>query len=425
MSVTSQTLPLADPFNIVDGDCYRDRAYREGDALVKRIELLLPRIAERAAETETLGHVPATSLAELSDAGLFRALTPLQFGGLEVDPASFFECVMKISAACPATGWVGGFYGVHAWQIALMDKRVQQEVWARSTDRGVASSYAPTGTVTSADGGFLLNGQWSFCSGIDGADWVILGGVIKDHSDGPAQRSFVVPKRDYTIVPDSWDVVGLAGSGSGSITLKDAFVPDYRTHRTLDVYQRTERGFEVNDRPLYQLSWLTMFYSTVAAVATGAARGAVTTFVDVTRTRVSAISGATLAQNGFLHLRIANALNAIDTLATRLPRRWRDAFDLACEGGESDLLCRKQLRFEGADAIAASFDAVSEIIEMGGGNVIERTHPVQRFFRDLLAIRNHPTAQREAFASIYIQHLLGVPSPEFTPAAQGMLLYYS
>ncbi len=420
----SQTLSLIDRAAADDDTSYSDRCYAEGRALVGRIEALLPSIAARVEETESLQRVAEASLREMSDAGLFRCFVPRQFGGLEIDPASFFECLILLGSACPSSAWVGGFYGVHAWQIALMDKRVQEEIWGASTDRGIASSYAPTGKVTSVDGGFVLNGSWAFCSGIDGADWVILGGVVTDGAYGTEARSFVVPKSDYSIDPDSWNVVGLTGSGSRTITLVNAVVPDHRTHRVIDAFQRTERGFEINDRALYKLSWLSMFYNTIAAVATGAAIGAVDAFMNTTRSRVSAVSGMAAAQNPYLHLRAANALNSIDLLRERLPRRWREDFDRACAGGESDIRFRKRARFEAADTTATAFDAVSAIIEMGGGNVIDRDRPVQRFFRDLLAMRNHPTAQREAFAAVYVEDLLGLPAPEFSPAAMGSLLYH-
>ncbi len=38
----------------------------------------------------------------------------------------------------------------------------------------------------------------------------------------------IIPRTDYEIIEDSWDVVGLRGTGSKDVVVKDAFVPDYR-----------------------------------------------------------------------------------------------------------------------------------------------------------------------------------------------------
>lgn len=39
----------------------------------------------------------------------------------------------------------------------------------------------------------------------------------------------------YTIVEDSWDVIGLSGTGSRDIVVDDAFIPSYRAVRFEDV----------------------------------------------------------------------------------------------------------------------------------------------------------------------------------------------
>lgn len=38
----------------------------------------------------------------------------------------------------------------------------------------------------------------------------------------------ILPRADYQIVEDSWNVVGLRGTGSKDIIVADAFVPSYR-----------------------------------------------------------------------------------------------------------------------------------------------------------------------------------------------------
>ena len=79
------------------------------------------------------------------------------------------------------------------------------------------------------------------------------------------QLHVVLPRADYTIVDDSWDVVGLKGTGSKDILVADAFVPDYRVFDT-DAVVAT-----IRDRP-----------KNVNIVATG--RDAPAALVDVADT---------------------------------------------------------------------------------------------------------------------------------------------
>ena len=78
----------------------------------------------------------------------------------------------------------------------------------------------------------MLNGRWSFSSGTDHCEWVFLGGLVVDEEGNTSPMPgmhFVLPRKDYDIIDDSWNVVGLRGSGSKDVVVRDAFVPEYRT----------------------------------------------------------------------------------------------------------------------------------------------------------------------------------------------------
>jgi 3-hydroxy-9,10-secoandrosta-1,3,5(10)-triene-9,17-dione monooxygenase len=101
---------------------------------------------------------------------------------------------------------------------------------------------------------------------------------------------------------------------------------------------------------------------------------------------------------------------------------WHELYRQVCSGTEPCRQDRLRNRFESADTIARCYDAVSQVIQVGGGGVISATKPVQRFFRDLIAIRNHPTANREVFATLYAQSVLGLPPPPFDPSSMTGLI---
>ncbi len=186
---------------------------------------LLPTIRARAAETERLGRVPEDTIKLLTDADVFRAVQPRQWGGLELDLATFYEGMIQIASACGSTGWVASVVGIHPWQIALFANEAQREVWAEDPDARASSSYAPTGSVRRQGDGFHLSGRWSFSSGVDHCGWALLGAVVPDEGSGAEFRTFLVPRRDFTIDHESWRVSGLGGTGSKDVVVSGRLYP--------------------------------------------------------------------------------------------------------------------------------------------------------------------------------------------------------
>ena len=140
----------------------REESYAAGRKLVATAETLAPELFAFVDAAEEQNRIPDPAMEILTESGIFRALAPRRVGGLECDPASFFEAVARLGISSGSIGWVAGLVGVHAWQIAMLDARFQDEFWSGGPDLRASSSYAPTGTVKTVDGGFELSGRWAF-----------------------------------------------------------------------------------------------------------------------------------------------------------------------------------------------------------------------------------------------------------------------
>jgi 3-hydroxy-9,10-secoandrosta-1,3,5(10)-triene-9,17-dione monooxygenase len=153
---------------------------RDAQSVLTAIDDLLPQLRERAQETEDLRKIPDANIKALEDIGFFTLLQPEQWGGLQCDPAVFYEAVRRIASACGSTGWVASIIGVHNWHLALFDQQAQEEVWGEDTNVRVSSSYAPmgAGVVTEKADGYIVNGSWNWSSGCDHATWAFLGGPV-------------------------------------------------------------------------------------------------------------------------------------------------------------------------------------------------------------------------------------------------------
>ena len=193
----------------------------------ERIDRMRALRSQRAAQADRRGEaVKAEKLGKLTDrtveimqeAQCMRMFQPAEYGGLESRPREFAEAVMELAALDPAAGWVMGVVGVHPWQLAYNDKRVQDEVWGEDSSVWMASPYMPGGLAVPVEGGYKFSGKWGFSSGTDHCKWVFLGGMLAD-ADGqmvmpPTMVHVIIPRSEYEIVEDSWDVLGLRATRS-------------------------------------------------------------------------------------------------------------------------------------------------------------------------------------------------------------------
>ena len=163
----------------------------------------------------------------------------------------------------------------------------QDEVWGEDPAVRVSSSYAPMGAGIVVDGGYLVSGAWQWSSGCDHATWAFLGGpVIKDGK--PVDfGSFLIPRSEYRI-DDVWHVVGLKGTGSNTVAVKDVFVPRHRFLSYKSMNDRTAGGLENNTAPVYKMPWGTMHPTTITAPIMGMAYGAYDAHVEHQGKRVRA-----------------------------------------------------------------------------------------------------------------------------------------
>ena len=143
------------------------RAAEEGSAMLERIEALQPMLLANQELARTERRVPQENIQALQQAGFFLALQPTRWGGHELDPQAFFRMQLAIAESCMSTAWASGIVAVHAFQIALMDERAQQDVWRDDIHTRISSSYAPMGKVEVVDGGFRFSGRWGWSSGCE------------------------------------------------------------------------------------------------------------------------------------------------------------------------------------------------------------------------------------------------------------------
>lgn len=378
------------------------------EELIEAARSLVPRLRDRAADTERARRIPEATIKEMQELQLFKALQPRRYAGLELSPGAFYEAVMAVASACGSTGWVYGVVGVHPWQLALFPDLAQEEVWGEDPSTLVASSYAPTGSVERVDGGFRLRGTWNFSSGCLHCSWAFLGGIVEEDGE-PTHYSFLVPASDYRI-HDVWHVVGLAGTGSNDVVIDEAFVPEHRAQPTMA--RIGGPGAEVNKAAIYQLPYAAVFSNAITAGAIGIGLGAVEEYRQLMKRRVRvAYGGERAAQDPYSQLRLAEAAAEVDGVRLQMHRNMEEMLELAEAGREIPLELRARARRDQVRGTAAAIRATDRVFENCGGKALFLHQPIQRAWRDVHAARVHAINDPERGLLIYGGTEVGVDPP--------------
>ncbi|MCO1655513.1 acyl-CoA dehydrogenase family protein [Pseudonocardia humida] len=361
--------------------------------VVHQVEALAPRLAAAAAETERLGKLSAESVAVVKEAGVMRLLQPKDFGGFAAHPRDFAEAVMAVAAHCGSTGWVCGVGGLHPWEMALCDRRLQEEVWGVDPDTWIASPYMPSGVAVPTEGGYVLTGHWQFSSGTDHCDWIFLGAAVGDERGRPLRPPrvlhVVLPRSDYTIVDDSWNVVGLSGTGSKDVVVGGAFVPDYRTISADEVAEgelAAERAGRTDT--VYRLPFWSMFPLGITAAVIGITEGLLREHYDYQRDRVMA-TGTRVKEDPYTLYAIGEAAAEIAAARTQLLDGISQAYDLAEAGKPVGFEQRAVIRRNQTRCAWRAVQAGDQVFARSGGNALRLDKPMQRFWRDSHAGLHH------------------------------------
>ena len=382
---------------------------RDVQAVLAGIDDLLPKLRERAQAAEDRRQVSYETVNELDEVGFFKLLQPEQWGGLQADPTVFYEAVRRLASACGSTGWISSIIGVHNWHLALFDQKAQDEVWGDDPTVRVSSSYAPMGAGTVVDGGYLVSGAWQWSSGSEHATWAFLGGpVIKDGR--PVDfGSFLIPRTEYTI-DDVWHVVGLKGTGSNTVVVKDVFVPSHRFLSYKAMNDGTAGGYENNTAPVYKMPWGTMHPTTISAPIVGMAYGAYAAHVEHQGKRVrAAFAGEKSKDDPFAKVRIAEAASDIDAAWRQLIGNVGDEYALLQAGKEIPFELRARARRDQVRATARSIASIDLLFESAGATALVTGAPLQRFWRDAHAGRVHAANEPERAYLIFGNNEFGLP----------------
>jgi 3-hydroxy-9,10-secoandrosta-1,3,5(10)-triene-9,17-dione monooxygenase len=381
--------------------------------LIAAARAMGPALRERRAQCKADIRVPDETVAEFAQAGFFKLLQPEQWGGYAMDPQVFYSVGLEIAKHCPSSAWILGVIAVHNWQLAVFDDQAAQDVWADDPTVLLSSSYAPVGKVKVVDGGYRLSGHWGFSSGSEHCKWAFLGAVVPTPEapfDMANYRTFLVPISDYKIV-HNWDVVGLQGTGSHDIVVDDVFVPEHRTHRSMDGFLCDNPGNAVNNAPLYRMPFMQVFVRAVCTATLGALEGALAAYIEVAKTR--RVGPNKMINDPFARVLAAEVRSSIEEMKLTMIRNF-DAMMACCRAGEPiPIEDRVRYRYDSAVVADRCLALSSKMLKASGSGGIRDGSDLLAFHLDILASQAHVANHSTPFASNMGGMMFGEENTDF------------
>lgn len=360
------------------------------DEALARARALVPALRERAASAEQARRLPPETIADLDRSGLFRITQPKRWGGMELDFVAMLEIPAELARGCASTSWIVGNITIHHWMLALYDERTQAEVWDANPDVQIASGIAyHQGRARKADGGYVVSGTWNFSSGVDGADWNMLGATVRDGDQVIDHRMCLVPKTDYEVI-DDWHVLGMRATCSKTVRAQEVFVPE---RRALSAYAvrggAVFPGATVHRNPLYRVPLATLSSHPIVAAALGNARGALELTCDAVKGRSTSYTGASMRDFQAVQLRVGAAGARIDAAWQLARNDCLRAQEWAARGYVPTVEEKLAIKRNAAYAVTLCTEAVDHLHALAGANGIYDSYPIQRIFRDQHALAGH------------------------------------
>lgn len=368
---------------------------------------LLPRIAANGDEIERQRRLPEPLVAVLIEAGLFRLLLPRALGGAEIDPVTFVEIIEAVAGADGSTAWVLCQTAGTSMSAAYLPPHVAEEIFG--PPRGIlAWGPGPGALAVPAEGGYRINGAFSFASGCRHAAWLGAYCTVVDSDGAPRRRAdgavdgrtMIFPASSATM-KDIWHVIGLRGTGSDAYTVTDLFVPhDFAIARD-DPSERRQSG------ALYCFRLGNMFAAGFAGVALGIARAMMNELVTLAAGKVPRGFSSALRENAVVQSQVAQAEARLVSSRAYLMSSVEDGWREVGRHGELSLDRRVAIRLASTHAIQQAKAAADIIYHLAGSSAIFANAAFERRFRDIHAVTQQMQGRQFHFETVG-KYLLGL-----------------
>lgn len=367
-------------------------------SVLENAHVIADTIRPRAEEIEKSRRLPNDIAVMMAQAGLFRIMVPTYLGGMESTPMQAMEIIETIANADASAGWCVMIASTTGVTSAYLDKDVAARIFGEN-DIITGGVFAPMGKATFDQGGYQLSGHWNWASGSANCHWLLGGAMVMDKgkprlgADGvPETRQFLYPA-DKACLPDTWNVTGLCGTGSGDMVVDELFIPqEYSLSLAADK--------PVAEGPLYTFPVFGLLAIGIAAVSLGNARAAIDDLKDLARAKKSQGSSKTIGQRATSQVQLAQAEADFKSARAFLFDSVKIAYGAAQTDGEISLAMRADVRLAATNAVRRSADITHSMYDLAGGSSVFLNSSLQRRMRDAHVATQHMMVSPQTYELI-------------------------
>lgn len=382
------------------------------DMLIASAKEMIPFLKEKGPQHDIDKRISNEVARKLRDNGFFRICQSRENGGFGLRPSVLWRVTREVARGDSASAWILSLAGLHPWVGGMFSPQAQDEVFKDGTD---AVIIALTGNVgrgvdVQFDGShFTLNGKWTYASGIDVADWAAV--LVEAEVEGRKGRYLLlVPQSSFEIDDASWNVLGLRGTGSKDVYLKDEKVPVHRCISWDDLQQLKFPGSARNKDPMYQIPHTSLFVMSVAAAVAAVGHGMLDLYCDALQRRIPVGLNHAQLEDRFSMAELGKAASRLDMAFNQLMHDVDEMYDRAEAGYAFTIADRAKYRANAAVLSEVVMESVNIMVRNIGGSLLPNG-PIERCFRDIHSMASHFLLQTNHAAELYGRALMGLELP--------------
>jgi alkylation response protein AidB-like acyl-CoA dehydrogenase len=378
---------------------------------IARARDLKAAIAAASDAIESTRRLPDALVARLHEARLFRMLLPRSAGGDQLDPVNCLLVIEELSRHDASTGWVVFVANSSALIAAYLEPAAARAIYADPCST-IAWGPPNAARANAVPGGYRVSGTWDFASGCRHASWMGAhgqvveadGSIRRDARGKPIVRSLLFPAREATIL-DTWNTIGLCGTGSESYRVTDVFVPEAFSATRADPTSRREPG------PLYAFTMPGLYAVGAAGVALGVAGAMFEAFVALAGTKAPR-NLSRLADNAVVQAEVARAEARLGAARAYLIETLASIYARADDVEVIEVADRARVRLACTNAIQGAIEVADYAYKAAGVDAIFPGSPFERRFRDIHTLSQQIQSRTAHYEEVG-QVLLGMPPEGF------------
>lgn len=238
------------------GEHLVERMSAEERERAEKVERILPSLRDHATNVDASGDFCVQHVSTLSDAGLLGLIIPEAYGGMGGGLRDLAATTFAMGSACPSTALAFFFHcsaasrGMLALEALaaglfnddeapIVERFAEKVLYTMGRDRKWLANFASESVKSEkaaitintearpVDGGFRISGVKSFGCATGVADRYLITANLEGYTDAAGLCTFFIDRdADGVAEREKWDALGMRGTATHGLVLKDVFVPE-------------------------------------------------------------------------------------------------------------------------------------------------------------------------------------------------------